>query len=92
MKAKTLRAWPGTEGGFSPPLSPTMELVDLSWVCFPDCSLVVLSQTERPPITYNIEASKMTCLVSQSRKFQDRFTLSTRQELTAFSEDCQMTG
>ena len=77
MKAKTRRVWPGTEGGFPPPFSPTMELVDLSWVCFPDCSLVVLSQTGHPPITNNIEASKMTCLVSQSRKFQVRFALST---------------
>jgi hypothetical protein len=65
-----------------------MEFIDLSWVCFPDCSLVAVSQTGLP-VTDDMEASKLTCLVSQSRRFQACFTLSTRQELTAFSEDCQ---
>jgi hypothetical protein len=90
MKAKTRRVWPGTKGR-NLSFSLTMELVDLSWVCFPDCSLVVLSWT-RLPTTHNMEASKLTCLVSQSRKFQVCFTLSRRQELTAFGEDYQMTS
>jgi hypothetical protein len=62
--------------GEDPPFSPTMELVDLSWVasqvaasrCFHGLDL---------PISHNMEASKLTCLVSQSRKFQARFALST---------------
>jgi hypothetical protein len=57
------------------PSSPTMELVDLSWVasqiaasrCFHGLDL---------PISRNMEASKLTCLVSQSRKFQACFALS----------------
>ena len=90
MEAKPCRVWPGTEGGVvnNPPFSPAMEFVDLSWVCFPDCGLAERSQTGLP-ITNDMEASKLTCLVSQSRRFQACFTLSTRQELTAFSEDCQ---
>ena len=75
MKAKTCRVVARYQREDILPFSLTMEFVDLSWICFPDCSLTVLSRTGLP-ITHNMEASKLTCLVSQSRKFQARFALS----------------